>query len=180
VSSFEAVSIGQSTVAEIRVASSVRGRRGSHVETLACTMGRSKLMRGASSVAPIRAVLGCLRLAARNVTLDLPPGVWLCSSPSSCGCGPGRITTLAFGYLTCVGADRERWVAAARMQDHCGTRAADWAVLGGRSTLALDLACGRRESIFPSRDELGAALGATAAIHAVSLRSAINEQGSTQ
>jgi hypothetical protein len=74
VSSFEAVSIRQSTVTEIRVASPGQMRRGSQVETLACTMGRSKLKRGASSVAPIRADRRCLRLAARDVTLDLPPG----------------------------------------------------------------------------------------------------------
>jgi hypothetical protein len=74
VSSFEAVSIRQSTVTEILAASRIRVRRGSQVETLACTMGRSKLKRRASSVAPVGAVPGCLRLAPRNVTLDLPRG----------------------------------------------------------------------------------------------------------
>jgi hypothetical protein len=82
VSSFEAVSIRQSTVTEILAASRIRVRQGSQVETLACTMGRSKLKRGASSVAPVGAVLGCLRLAL---------GTSLSTCRRGCGCAAAPV-----------------------------------------------------------------------------------------
>jgi hypothetical protein len=83
VSSFEAISIRQSTVTEILAASRIRVRRGSQVETLACTMGRSKLKRGASSVAPVGAVPGVSSLSTKKRHSRLAAG--------GCGCAAAPV-----------------------------------------------------------------------------------------